>query len=142
MEPRGEHLLLYDGVCGFCNRMNQFVLRRDARHVFDFASLQSEAGRSHLARFGRSPDAMDTFYVIADYRSTRPTLLWKARAALFVFRTLGASWRWLGAVGALPDSLLNRAYDLVARNRYRIFGKYEACVVPTPEYRQRFIDHS
>jgi predicted DCC family thiol-disulfide oxidoreductase YuxK len=136
----GDHLLLYDGVCGLCNRLNQFVLPRDIAGVFAFASLQSGAGRSALARFGRSSGDLNTFYVVTNYRSAAPRLLSKAAAGLFVMKTLGAPWRWLGLFGILPQALLNFGYDLIARNRYRLFGRADTCLVPSPEYRQRFLD--
>jgi predicted DCC family thiol-disulfide oxidoreductase YuxK len=136
----GDHLLLYDGVCGLCNRLNQFVLPRDRAGVFAFASLQSEAGRSALARFGKSAVDMSTFYVVTNYRSEGAVLLSKAAAALFLMKMLGAPWRWLGLLKVLPDVLLNGAYDVIARNRYRLFGRSETCPVPTQAYRQRFLD--
>src|SRR6266850_2726215 len=91
---RGEHLLLYDGVCGLCNRLNNFVLPRDSRGIFDFASLQSAVGRSALKRFGRDPEELSTFYLVTNYRSESPALLSKAGAALFVMKKLRAPWRW------------------------------------------------
>src|SRR5437667_1872938 len=84
ISPGGEHLVLYDGVFGLCNRLNNFVLARDTRAVFDFASLQSTVGRSTLARFGRNPEDLNTFYLVTNYRSESPALLSKASAALFV----------------------------------------------------------
>src|SRR5437660_10678298 len=81
---RGEHLILYDGVCGLCNRLNAFLLTRDTRGVFDFASLQSAAGQSVLRRFDRNAEDLTTFYVVTDYRSESSALLSKAGPALFV----------------------------------------------------------
>jgi predicted DCC family thiol-disulfide oxidoreductase YuxK len=138
--PPGDHLLLYDGVCGLCNRLNQFVLPRDTAGVFVFASLQSELGRSVLARFGKSAEALTTFYVVTNYRSESPRLLSRAAAGLFVMGVLGAPWRWLALLGVLPPAFLNRGYDVLARNRYRLFGQSETCMVPRPEHRQRFLD--
>jgi len=132
--------VLYDGVCGLCNRLNQFVLPRDRAGTFDFASLQSRLGRELVTRFNRNPNELNTLYVVVDYRGEAPSLLSKARAALFILKALGAPWRWCGAFGALPDTVLNRGYDLIARNRYRLFGRYESCLMPTAEYKQRFID--
>lgn len=136
----GEHLVLYDGVCGLCNRLNNFVLPRDTRAVFDFASLQSAVGRSALQRFGRNPEDLNTFYLVTNYRSESPALLSKASAALFVMKKLGDPWRWLGLFGVFPSALLNRAYNLTARYRYWLFGRYESCLMPSAEYRKRFID--
>ncbi len=133
-------MVLYDGVCGLCNRLNNFVLPRDTRAVFDFASLQSAVGRSTLARFGRNPEDLNTFYLVTNYRSESPALLSKASAALFVMKKLGDPWRWLGLFGVFPSALLDRAYDLTARYRYWLFGRYESCLMPSAEYRKRFID--
>src|SRR4051812_5924246 len=98
----GQHLVLYDGVCGLCNRLNQFLLSRDGGGVFDFASLQSRAGRDLLTRLGRNPDDLDTVFVVVGYRGGAPVLLSKARAALFVLKALGQPWSWLGVFGVLP----------------------------------------
>jgi len=140
ISPRGEHLVLYDGVCALCNRLNNFVLPRDNRGVFDFASLQSAMGRSALQRFGRNPDDLNTFYLVTNYRSESSALLSKASAALFVMKKLGDPWRWLGLFGVIPSPLLDLAYDLTARYRYRLFGRYESCLIPNAEYKKRFID--
>jgi len=136
----GQNLVLYDGVCGLCNRLNHFVLPRDTRGVFDFASIQSGAGRGLLKRFDRNPDELTTFYVVVGYRGGAPVLLSKARAALFVLKTLGMPWSWLGVLGVLPNALLDMGYDVIARNRYRLFGRYESCPMPSATYKDRFID--
>jgi len=140
----GEHLLLYDGVCGLCNRLTAFVLPRDSRGLFDFASLQSATARSLLRRLGddgAQPDGnLETFYVLKDYRSRSPALISKSRAALFVLRTLGGPWRAVSLLGLFPTALLDIGYDLIARNRYRWFGRHETCLMPDPAYRGRFID--
>jgi predicted DCC family thiol-disulfide oxidoreductase YuxK len=136
----GEHLILYDGVCGLCNRLNQFVLLRDTRAVFDFASLQSNTGRSVLQRYGRNPEALTTFYVVENYRSESPALLSKGSAVSFVMRTLEGDRWWLPAFRIVPNALLNLGYGLIARNRYRVFGRYESCPAPSAEFRERFID--
>ena len=137
---RGAHLILYDGVCGLCNRVNQFVLPRDPDGIFDFASLQSDTGRAFVTRFGGNPDELNTMFVVADYRSTAPSLLPRSRAALFIMRRLGAPWRWLAVLDVLPRALLDAGYALVARNRYRFFGRHDRCILPSPRDRQRFID--
>ena len=136
----GKHLILYDGVCGLCNGLNTFVLPRDPDGLFAFTSLQSPTGQTLLTRFGKPVGDLDTFYVLVDYRSELPTLLAKSRAGLFVLATLGGVWRVAAPLGALPTPLLDVGYDLLARNRYRIFGRYDTCPLPTPEHRRRFID--
>jgi predicted DCC family thiol-disulfide oxidoreductase YuxK len=136
----GRHLILYDGLCGLCNRLNQFVLPRDSRGTFVFASLQSRVGRELVTRFGRNPDDLDTFFVISNYRRHSARLLSKSAAALFVAGELDAPWSWLRLFGVLPSALRDWGYDLIARNRYRVFGRYESCLLPTAEYKQRFVD--
>lgn len=136
---RGVHLVLYDGVCGLCQGVCQFIVARDRAGLFDFASLQSAMGRAWLERFGRDPHDLDSFCLITDYH-TRPTLHVKSRAALAVAARLGAPWRWFVALRVLPRPLSDRLYDIVARYRYQWFGRTDACLVPAPDVRQRFLD--
>jgi predicted DCC family thiol-disulfide oxidoreductase YuxK len=142
MEPEPGHLIVYDGVCGLCNRLIGFVLVRDRGRLFEFASLQSEQGREALTAHAQNPDRLDTVYVIVEHRSPRASVLSRARAVLFVLSALGGWWRVPALAGRLPDRALNWGYDIVARSRYRWFGRYERCLVPRPEYRDRFIDQS
>jgi predicted DCC family thiol-disulfide oxidoreductase YuxK len=137
---RGRHLLLFDGVCGLCSGTVQFVLEHDRKRLFDIAALQSAAARQALQPFHLTPDDLDTFFVIADYRSTAPSVLERARAVLFLASTLGWPWRAAGVLRILPLRVLNAGYNLVARTRYRVFGRRDECFVPRPEYRDRFID--
>lgn len=136
---RAAHLLLYDGECGLCNRVTQFVLRYDGRRRYDFAALQSAEADAILERFGQARNAMDTFYVVANYRGAAPMLHAKSAAALFIATSLGWPWKTAGLVRVLPDTVLNRLYDFVARNRYSVFGRQQ-CLIPRPEDRSRFID--
>ncbi len=136
----GRHLILYDGVCGLCNRLNRFVLKRDTIGVFQFASLQSRLGQSLLRGYGTDPGNLKTLYVVVNYGSQSPVLLSKSRAALFVLKTLGGPWRLAAILGVFPRRLLDWAYDLVARHRYAVFGRYESCLMPSPEYKNRYID--
>jgi len=136
----GAHLVLYDGVCGFCNRLLQFILAHDRRAVFAFAPLQSAIGRSTVERFGGNPDDLSSFVVVSNFRTDRARMVGRGRAALFVAGELG--WPWKAAVlfRAVPTAMLDRVYDVVARTRYRLFGRYDHCLIPRPEYRRRFID--
>ena len=136
----GQHLILYDGVCGLCNRTIGIILPRDPESRFRFASLQSELGRSLLLRNGRNPNNLDTFLVLLNYCSSTPELLAGARAALFITEALGGFWRSLTIFAILPDFILDRLYSLVARNRYRVFGRYDRCLMPDATYKSRFID--
>ena len=136
----GDHLVLYDGVCGLCNRLTQFILAHDRGRVFDFASLQSDVGRAHVKRFGGNPDNLTSFYVISEYREPTARLRARSRAALFVAGALGWPWKAAGLLGVLPTAVLDPLYNLVARHRYEVFGKEEQCLIPRPEHRSRFID--
>ena len=139
-EGQGVHLVLYDDVCGLCNGLVQFLLAVDHRAVFDFASLQSATGRAIVERSARHPDDLDSFYVSANYRTPGARVITKGEAALFVAGELGWPWNLTGVMRALPSRWLDRAYDLVARNRYRIFGRHEQCLAPRPEFRNRFVE--
>jgi predicted DCC family thiol-disulfide oxidoreductase YuxK len=136
----GRHLLLYDGVCGFCNWLVQVVLANDRGATFDFAALQSDAARRALAPFGASPDDLDTVYVIDSYRAPEAQLLSRGRGALFVFSRLSGPWRLLRVLGVLPSPILDWGYRFIARHRYRIFGRYDTCPLPDPAVRGRFLD--
>ena len=136
----GRDLVLYDGVCGLCNALVQFVLPRDEAGSFDFASLQSATGQSWMHRFDKPSHELDTMLVVSDYRSGTPQMISKARAALFIARRLGYPWRLAALAGVLPDGVLNPAYDFVASRRYRWFGRSDACMVPRPEHRARVSD--
>lgn len=134
------HLVLYDGVCGLCSTVVQFLLAHDRRGVFAFASLDSRTGRAVVEGLGGDPTALTSFYVLANYRTGRGPILARSQAALFVAGQLG--WPWKAAVVArvLPTAVLDRAYDVIARHRYRVFGRSEQCLVPRPEFRDRFVE--
>jgi len=136
----GAHLVLYDGVCGLCSSLLQFLLTHDRRGAFAFASLQSATGRSVVEDFGGDPKELTSFYVLANYRTRHSQIFAKSQAALFVAGQLG--WPWKAAIIArvLPSALLDRAYNVVARNRYRVFGRFERCLAPRPEFRDRFVE--
>lgn len=136
----GQHLLLYDGVCGLCHHLVQFVLARDPGGVFDFAPLQSETGRVAVVREGGDPEALTSFYVVRDYRTGHARSLVKGRAALFLGHALGWPWRAVGVFGVLPTAVLDWGYDVVGRYRYRVFGRFEQCALPRPEQRKHFVD--
>ena len=140
-EAKATAVILYDGICGLCNRGVRFLLKRDRKGVFRFAALQSAASKKILARHGIEPDALDTFYVVSDFGMAGERTLSKSAAALYIAARLGGVWK-VAAVLRIPSWLRDLAYDLIARNRYRIFGKYDACPLPEARYRDRFIDVS
>jgi predicted DCC family thiol-disulfide oxidoreductase YuxK len=134
------NLILYDGVCGLCNRLIQFTLKRDLGDRFRFASLQSPVAADLLRHYGRDSADLDTVYVVANYGSSHEILLAKAHAVLFVLRTLGGVWYLARPFALLPTRLLDSVYDFVASRRYRWFGRSESCMVPSESVRAKFID--
>ncbi len=133
-------LLLYDGVCGLCNRFNQFILRRDSRDQFRFASLQSILASDLLRCYGHDANRLDTVYVVASYGEPGERLYAKAHAVLFVLRTLGGVWGLARVCAFLPSWFLDLLYDFVATHRYRFFGRSDSCMLPEPWHRSKFID--
>ena len=127
-------LILFDGVCNLCNGVVHFIIKRDAKSHFQFASLQSKSGQSRLPPTAPPPSG-DTLVLIEDEEvSLRST------AALKIAWRLRAPWPLLSLFLLVPSPLRDWLYDQVARNRYRWFGKREHCLVPTPELRDRFLD--
>ena len=139
--PDGGPIVLYDGVCALCNWIVRFTLARDRRDVFRYAALQGGLARQALLRHGRNPDDLSTFIVVVDPGLATEHLLEKSTGAAFVLRQLRGFWGAMGAlVLAVPRPIRDAAYDLVAGNRYRTFGKYDVCPVPPPEHRAKFLD--
>ena len=135
-------LVLYDGVCGLCNRLNRFVIARDHAGRFRFAALQSPLARQILTRHGRDPRDLDTLYLVLSRGRPDERLLRKSDAALWILRALGGPWRAAVALRLVPRVVRDLGYDLVARTRYRLFGRYDACPLPDPRHRERFLDQS
>jgi predicted DCC family thiol-disulfide oxidoreductase YuxK len=135
-------ILLYDGICGLCNRAVQFVLKRDRHDVFHFASLQSNVAATILRHHSLNPESLDTVYLVLHPGDPTESLLSRSDAALAVMLLLGGFWQALASAGAIfPKFARDFLYNLIARNRYRVFGKYDACPLPTPEQRAKFLDH-
>jgi predicted DCC family thiol-disulfide oxidoreductase YuxK len=134
-------VVLYDGVCGLCDRLNQFLLPRDHHGRLLFAPLQSPLARMTLEQYGKPVDDLDTVWVIANWRTKEERLLSRSQAILHTLAELRGGWRLLAKAGAIvPVPVADVAYNLVARHRYRIFGRFDACIVPRPEWRNRFLD--
>jgi predicted DCC family thiol-disulfide oxidoreductase YuxK len=133
-------ILLYDGTCGFCARSVQFVLRREGRrHDLRFARLEGELGERLRVRHAELA-SIDSLIWYEPATATAPErLLWQSRGVMRVARYLGGVWGLLAALGTIvPRRLLDAAYAWVARHRKQLAA--EACLVPTPEQRRRFID--
>jgi predicted DCC family thiol-disulfide oxidoreductase YuxK len=127
-------IVLFDGVCNLCSGAVQFIIRRDPEGRFRFASLQSPLGEELLARFGIDPRLIDSVILVEGDRWSK-----ESDAALRVARGMSGAWRMLWALRVIPRPLRDGLYRLIARNRYRWFGKQETCWLPTPELRGRFL---
>jgi predicted DCC family thiol-disulfide oxidoreductase YuxK len=135
---RSSTIILFDGVCNLCSGVVRFVIARDPRAHFRFAALQSDAARRACAEVGAAPPAdvdPDTIIVIASGRA-----LERSDAALAIAAELPFPWPMFGVLRVLPRGVRDWLYRLVARNRYRWFGKSDTCMLPTPELRARFLE--
>ena len=133
--PFPTPLILYDGVCPLCTASVISVIRRDPRKRFHFAALQSPLGRMLLARYRLPQDAFQTFVLITeDGHDTRST------AVLKVARELDGPWPLLYGFILVPAPIRDLVYRIVARHRYRWFGKRDTCLVPSADIRDRFVD--
>lgn len=131
MEKHG--IILFDGVCNLCDGFVQRIIAADQKDFFRFASLQSEAGRSLLVPY---PDLKEMKSIVYFENGKVYT---KANAALKISAHLGGSWKLLKLGYAIPNFLRNGIYDLIAKNRYKWFGKKDQCVVPTAELKAKFL---
>jgi predicted DCC family thiol-disulfide oxidoreductase YuxK len=129
-----DDVILYDGVCVFCSRWVRFVAARDVYRRFRFTSIQSGYGARLAQAFGIDPNDPDTNAVVHGGK-----VFFKSDAALTVLGAL-PGWGWVRALRSVPKPLRDVVYNVVARNRYRIFGKYEECFVPDASVRARVIE--
>ena len=131
---RTDAIVLFDGVCNLCNGMVQFVIRHDRDARLRLAALQSPQGQALLAWCGQVLNDFDTMVFIEGGRA-----YFKSSAALRLARYLSWPWPLLSLTLAIPQVGRDWCYDCVARNRYRLFGRTESCMVPTPEIQKRFL---
>lgn len=137
-----QHLVLYDGECGLCHRLNRFLLRRDREERFAFASLRSAAGSQILSAHGIMvpKGEPDTFYLVTHFRHPEARVLARTAGIRAALSELGFVWRRLAAaMGLVPMSWKTAGYDWIARHRYRFFGRLPSCPLPAPEWRTRFM---
>ena len=127
-------IILFDGVCNFCNYWVNFIIDHDKQNIFKFAALQSEKGRELLDRFELPKDDFDSFILISQNR------VYKKSSAAFEIAKYLKGWLIIFApLRFFPKTLTDFAYDLVAKNRYKTFGKKDTCRIPTPEERSKFL---
>ncbi|MDP4125771.1 MAG: thiol-disulfide oxidoreductase DCC family protein [Bacillota bacterium] len=128
-----EKIILFDGECNFCNRMVQFIIKRDPKGIFKFSSLQSVVGKEMLRKYN-VPGNIDSLVLIEDdqcyIRST---------AALRIFKNLKGAWRVTKYLLMVPRPIRDFFYSIISKYRYQLFGKKNDCMIPSPEDRKRFL---
>ncbi len=129
-----KNVILFDGVCNFCNFWVNFIIDRDKNDKFRFASLQSPFGQETLSRLNLSQTDFDTFILLKGGKHFT-----SSTAGLLVAKELGGFFGLLYGFIIIPPFIRNFFYSLIAKNRYRFFGKEEACRIPTPETRKKFL---
>jgi len=127
-------IILFDGVCNFCNGIVNFIIRQDKKNLFRFAALQSESGKKLLEQYGIDWKNNDSFVVIQNGKAYE-----KSTAALKVSNQLPWYWKWSQLFWILPKFIRDALYNIIAKNRYKWFGKKEECMIPTPELKERFL---
>ena len=130
-----DNVVIFDGVCNLCARSVRFILDHEADQTLRFTPLQSPAGSRLMRKLGLDPEDARTFVLIADGKAYV-----KSDAAIRLSRYFRRAWMPLGLIKIIPRWIRDRVYDVVARNRYRWFGRLDSCMVPTPELRTRFIE--
>jgi predicted DCC family thiol-disulfide oxidoreductase YuxK len=134
MEPK-KKIILFDGICNLCNSSVQFIIRRDKKKKFLFASLQGKTGQELLQRFQLPADHFNSFILVDGEK-----VYTRSAGALRTLKELGGGWSLFYAFIILPRFIRDAVYNWIARNRYKWFGKREECMIPTPELRERFLD--
>jgi predicted DCC family thiol-disulfide oxidoreductase YuxK len=128
-----SRLVLFDGVCNLCNGVVKFIIGRDPLGRFSFASLQSEGAQEVLRAFSLPVDDLESFVYVREGRAYR-----RSSAALYVLRDIGGFWKLSFVFMIIPPPVRDMIYDLVARSRYRLFGRSDSCMLPTPDQQKRF----
>lgn len=126
---------MFDGVCNLCSSSVQFILKKDKKDQFLFGSLQGAAGQLYLQKYQLAPNSFHSFMLIEGDK-----LYTRSSAALRMLKHIGGPWGWLYACMIVPRFIRDAVYNFIAKNRYKWFGKKEACWVPTPALKEKFLD--
>lgn len=132
-------VVLYDGVCGFCNHAVQFLLRVDRQGELRFAALQSDYARGIIERHPEL-ETMDSVVYVSNPGANDESVAVRSDGALRAIGHAARPWRWLRIAKVVPRPVRDWLYDRFAAIRYRVFGKLDSCPIPSPEMRSRFLD--
>jgi predicted DCC family thiol-disulfide oxidoreductase YuxK len=135
INPEEKKIVLFDGVCNLCTNSVQFILKRDKKNQFLFGSLQGNYGRDILQKYQLPADNFNSFMLLEGTE-----LYTRSTGALRMLKYLGGVWSLLYIFIIIPKFIRDGVYNLVARNRYKWFGKQNECMVPTPDLKARFLD--
>ena len=135
VKPQKNNIVLFDGFCNLCSGSVQFIINRDVKGVFKFASLQSFFGQQQLDNFKLDKNLLHSIILVRGDQFYQ-----RSDAALEIARRLSGAWPVLYIFKILPRFLRDGIYNVIARNRYRLFGKMDACWIPTPELKERFLE--
>jgi predicted DCC family thiol-disulfide oxidoreductase YuxK len=138
-ELTGKTIVFYDGVCGLCNRLVKFLLRFDRRDRFRYAALQSDFAAEVLSKHGLSAADLNSVTLVRSFGLQGERAYTKSDAIMIAAGELGGFWRVGEVALVLPKGIRDKVYEVIARNRYRMFGRYQTCPVPKPEVRAKFI---
>jgi predicted DCC family thiol-disulfide oxidoreductase YuxK len=127
-------ILLFDGVCNLCNSLVKFIIKKDPEGRIRFAPLQSSSGKMLLGKSGMSEDEINSVVYIADGK----TYL-RSSAILHLLKELGGGWRLFYGLIIIPPFIRDFFYDIIAKTRYRVFGRSDSCMIPTDELKNRFL---
>lgn len=127
-------VILFDGICNYCNNVVNFIIRQDKKKVFRFATLQSNFGQRILKENNLPTDVFESFILL-----DKGKLYKKSAAGLRLYNKLPWCWKWIQLFWIFPRFLRDGVYGVIAKNRYKWFGKRGQCMVPTPELRERFL---
>lgn len=130
-----QPVILFDGVCNLCSSAVQFVIERDKKNKFLFASLQSDTGYLILKRFNLPANTFNSFILYKDGK-----IYTKSIGALEVAKQLSGTWPLLYIFIGIPSFIRDKVYDIIARNRYKWFGKKDSCWLPSPFLKSKFLD--
>ena len=129
-----NNIILFDGVCIFCDSSVNFIIDRDKKNIFKFSALQSEKGQEILEYFKLPKDDFDSFVFIENDKVFK-----KSSAALKIANKLGGFWKLFYPLIIIPKFIRDFFYSLIANNRYKLFGRKDVCRIPTPELKQKFL---
>lgn len=134
--PKHKKLILFDGVCNLCNASVQFVIKHDTKNRFMFTALQSETGENIIKHFKINTNTVDSILLYTPKKG----IVSKSTAALKVASQLGFPTNLLSVFLIVPSFISNWVYDFIAKNRYKWYGKKDACMIPTPDLKSKFLD--